>query len=216
MGTRNAGRLAWALWALAVTLAALQVLVMSASGVPQESERLGSVGGVFLRVLYVLTVVLMATLGALIASRHRRNAIGWLCCAWAVLFAAEMFASEYATSTMLASPGALLPGAAWFAWLAQLLNIHIVLIVPVLLLFPDGHLPGRHWGLVLWLVAASAVVSEAFLALRPGPLGSCPWPWQPPRPPVGRSLWPLTAVRPRLRIRWGLLAWTPHSGCRTG
>jgi len=174
MGTRTAVRLAWALSGLSVTLAALQLLVMSASGLPQESERLGSVGGVFMRLLYVLTVVLLATIGALIASRHRCNAIGWLCCAWALLFAAEMFASEYATSTLLASPGALAPGATWFAWLAEMLNIHIVLIVPVLLLFPDGRLPGRRWGLVLWLVGASAVVSEAFLALKPGPLGSAP------------------------------------------
>ncbi len=174
MGTRTAIRFAWALWALAVTLAALQLLLMSTTGLPQESEGLGNVGGVILRLLYVLTVALLATIGALIASRHTSNPIGWLCCTWALLFAAEMFASEYATSTLLASPGRLVPGAAWAAWLAEILNIHIVLIVPVLLLFPDGHLPGRRWRLVLWLVAASAVVSELFLALRPGPLGSAP------------------------------------------
>jgi signal transduction histidine kinase len=174
MGTRAAVRLAWALWTLSITLAALQLFLMSTSGLPQESEELGSVGGVVMRLLYVLTVVLLATIGALIASRHRQNAIGWLCCAWAWLFAAEMFASEYATSTLFALPGVLVPGAAWFAWVAEMLNIHIVLIVPVLLLFPDGRLPGRHWRPVLWLVAASAVVSEAFLAFRPGPLGSAP------------------------------------------
>ena len=76
MGTRTAVRLAWALWALAVTLAALQLLVMSTSGLPQESERLGSVGGVLMRLLYVLTVVLLATIGALIASRHAQR--DWL------------------------------------------------------------------------------------------------------------------------------------------
>src|SRR5205814_457550 len=91
--------------------------------------------GILLRVLYVLTVVLLATMGALIASRHTDNVIGWLCCAWGLIFAAEMFASEYASAMGLVSPGSLLPGAAWFAWVAQMLNIHIVLIVPVLLLF---------------------------------------------------------------------------------
>ena len=80
MGSRNAVRLAWALWALAVTLAALQLVVMSTSGLPEESDELGGVGGVVIRLLYVLTVVL-ATIGALIASRHPHNAIGWLCCA---------------------------------------------------------------------------------------------------------------------------------------
>jgi signal transduction histidine kinase len=174
VGTRTASGLAWSLWALAVSLAAVQLLVMAMSGLPQESERLGSAGGVFLRILYVLTVVLLATMGALIASRHKGNLIGWLCCAWGFIFAAEMFASEYASAMWLASPGSLLPGAAWFAWVAQMLNIHIVLIVPVLLLFPDGRLPGRRWGLVLWLVGASAVVSEALTAIRPGPLSSAP------------------------------------------
>ena len=174
MGARAATRLAWTLWALAVSLAALQVLVMSVSGLPQESERLGSETSVGLRLLYVLTVVLLSTIGALIASRHQRNAIGWLCCIWGLLFAAEMFASEYATASIFAAPGALVPGAAWSAWLAEMLNIHIVLLVPVLLLFPDGRLPGRRWGLVLWLVAASAAIAEVFLAVRPGPLGSAP------------------------------------------
>jgi signal transduction histidine kinase len=174
MGTRAASGVAWSIWALAVSLAALQLLVIAMNGLPQESERLGDTGGVLLRVLYVLTVVLLATMGVLIASRHQGNAIGWLCCAWGLIFAAEMFASEYATAMGLASPGYLLPGAAWFAWVAQMLNIHIVLIVPVLLLFPDGRLPGRRWGLVVWLVVTSAVVSEALLAIRPGPLSSAP------------------------------------------
>jgi signal transduction histidine kinase len=174
MGNRAATRFAWSLWALAVTLAALHLVVMSLGGLPQESESLGSAGGIILRVLYVLTVALLATMGALIASRQAGNVIGWLCCVWGLLFALEMFASEYASSTALASSGSVSPGAVWMAWLAQMLNIHIVLIVPVLLLFPDGHLPARRWGFVLWLVAGCAGLSEAFLAIRPGPLGSAP------------------------------------------
>jgi two-component system NarL family sensor kinase len=44
----------------------------------------------------------------------------------------------------------------------------------VLLLFPDGQLPGRRWGLVLSLVAVSSATSEAVLAIKPGPLSSAP------------------------------------------
>ena len=105
MGTRAATRFAWSLWALAVTLAALHLVVMGLGGLPQESESLGSAGGIILRVLYVLTVVLLATIGAVIVSRQAGNVIGWLCCVWGLLFALEMFASEYASSTALAPPG---------------------------------------------------------------------------------------------------------------
>src|SRR5438270_5140334 len=90
VGGRAPSRVAWSLWAVAVSLAALQLLVMATRGLPQESERLGDAGGILLRVLYVLTVVLLSTMGALIASRHRRNVIGWLCCAWGLIFAAEV------------------------------------------------------------------------------------------------------------------------------
>src|SRR5438067_10955710 len=53
VGIRGASGVAWSLWALAVSLAALQLLVMAVSGLPQESERLGSAGGILLRILYV-------------------------------------------------------------------------------------------------------------------------------------------------------------------
>lgn len=172
MGARAAARLAWSLCALALVLVTLQLLLMGLAGLPPESEQLGSVGGVGLHVLYGLTVALLATMGALIASRQASNVLGWLCCTWGLLFALELFAAEYAGSTVLAPPGSLVPGAIWIAWLAEILNIHIALIVPVLLLFPDGHLPGRDWVLVLWLVGVSAAVSEVLLAVKPGPLGS--------------------------------------------
>src|SRR5215216_399438 len=110
MASRTTVRLAWSLWALDVVLAALHLLLVSLGGLPQESERLGAVGGVFLRVVYSLTVVLLVTMGALIGARHPRNLIGWLCCAWGLVFGLEMFASEYATSTALAPPGLLVAG----------------------------------------------------------------------------------------------------------
>ncbi|HJX20273.1 MAG TPA: hypothetical protein VJ454_04730, partial [Steroidobacteraceae bacterium] len=97
MGNRAATRFAWSLWALAVTLAALHLVVIGLGGLPQESESLGSAGGITLRVLYVLTVALLATMGAVIVSRQAGNLIGWLCCIWGLLFALEMFASEYAS-----------------------------------------------------------------------------------------------------------------------
>ena len=168
---RTAARLAWSLWLLALVLAASHLVLVSVGGLPQESEVLG-LGGVFLPTLYSVTVVLLATMGALIASRRPNNAIGWLCCAWGVAFGLEMVGSEYASSTALVVMGSPPLGAVWVAWLSEMLNVHIVLIVPVLLLFPDGRVPGRAWRPVLWLAGACAALAEIFLAIKPGPLAS--------------------------------------------
>src|SRR5712691_11325753 len=143
VSARFDARLAWSFWTLAVILVVLFLLLLGIGGQPADSPDLEGVGGVLLRVIYPLTVVLLATLGALIATRHPQNWIGWLCCAWGLLFALELFAAAYATASVLATPGSLPPGGVWMAWLATMLNVHIALIVPVLLLFPDGHLAGR-------------------------------------------------------------------------
>ena len=71
-------------------------------------------------------------------------------------FAAEMFASEYASSTRLSSPGALCRALHGSPGWPQMLNIHIVLLVPVLLFFPDDASLVAAGSLVLWLVGASA------------------------------------------------------------
>ena len=74
MSRRAASQIAWALWGLALVLAAVGLFFgILAFGTPLPEGR-----GPFLVSIVVLDtlVVLYATLGALIASRHERNLIG--------------------------------------------------------------------------------------------------------------------------------------------
>lgn len=45
-----------------------------------------------------------------------------------------------------------------------------LLVFPVLLLVPDGRLPGRRWRPVAWLAADGVVLSMLAMVLRPGPI----------------------------------------------
>ena len=45
-----------------------------------------------------------------------------------------------------------------------------LLVFPVLLLVPDGRLPGRRWRLVAWLAVGAVALSMVAVVLRPGPI----------------------------------------------
>src|SRR5207237_6500205 len=74
----------------------------------------------------------------------------------------------------LAQPGSPPSGAAWVAWIGNLLAVWIAVIVPIILFFPDGKLPGRRWAVVLWAQAGTLLLALLGLGLRPGPLSTAP------------------------------------------
>ena len=89
-----------------------------------------------------------ATIGALIGSRHPRNAVGWISCAAALAMALSIFTGEWAFYALYAEPGSL-PGGVTMAWLTEWIWIPAMLVVNTLLLvFPDGRLPSRRWRVV--------------------------------------------------------------------
>lgn len=99
-----------------------------------------------------------ATVGALLAWKRPSNPIGWLLSAIGVSFAAAaiglLFAYSPATLTL----------ADWLGWIWL---FGLLLIVPVLLLFPTGQLPSRRWRPVLWAVAAGLAAWVAGNAFAP-------------------------------------------------
>lgn len=160
MSARTASRFAWSMWALAVTLTAvsllLLVLIRSHPGTHIFDWWIGNA-----------TVVIDTTVGAIVASRRPENPVGWLLCLSGVAVSTSSFASEYAIYALLAEPGSLPAGEA-LAWIAAwMLPIMIGLQASYILLFPTGRLPGRRWRWLAWLILAFVVVGVITSALSP-------------------------------------------------
>ena len=119
-----------------------------------------------------LLFVSFATVGALVASRWPKNAIGWIFCWLGLSFSLGSASEEYALYALVTEAGSL-PGAKGLVWLTAWFGGPIVfaLFALVFLLFPDGRLPSRRWRLAIWLELVAVVCLVAF-AFEPGPLGN--------------------------------------------
>ena len=116
----------------------------------------------------LLAILSFATVGALVASRRPKNAIGWILCVVGLTMGASFFAQGYADYVLIEQPGSL-PGGELAVWsLSWAGNILIAAPTFLLLLFPDGWLPSRRWRPVAWLAAGATVVSVVGAAFRPG------------------------------------------------
>jgi hypothetical protein len=172
MGGR-ASRIAWSLWGIALGFAAVGLLF----GIRSFSAPLPVGREPFLASIVVqdVLVVLYGVLGALIASRQSRNAIGWIFCFVAVSLGVIAFGSGYADYALYAR-GAPLPGAVLAGWVAGWLFIPSVYISTCYLffLFPDGRLASPRWRPVIWTATVVAAVATLATALEPGRLFSFP------------------------------------------
>jgi hypothetical protein len=147
----RARRLAWSLFGVFVGLAvATPVLVVVRHG--NASDALVAIGIGF------------ALVGALVASRHPANAVGWLLLVAAVALGLDTFMSVYIKASL---PGTALAG--WFSsWL-----LFVWLYVPALfltLVFPTGRLLSRRWRPVVWLGVSAVAADIVGTAFAPGML----------------------------------------------
>ena len=100
--------------------------------------------------------------GVIVVLRQRRNPIGWLFVAGALVGALHAASGEYALRGLVSAPG--LPGLQWAAWLSQWV---INLVFPagaflfILMLFPSGRLLSPRWR----MLAIAAVVFTAAIVL---------------------------------------------------
>jgi hypothetical protein len=170
-GARAATLVNWSLATLSVALLVAQFVLFMlarAADVPESwdvnfSLAVQVAGGVFL---------VFPLVGALIASRHPGNPIGWVLLADGFLW---MLSStmDYYTVYGVASPGSvpypmMVAGINNWLWLpaAGLLGTF------VFLLFPDGRLPSTRWRPVAWLSGAVIALGSVGVALSPGRLAS--------------------------------------------
>jgi hypothetical protein len=162
--TRGAAWLAWSVCALSLTLTALSLLILSLNLSHPNTPIFGSwLDG-------TLSALSYAPVGALIASRHPANPVGWLLCLYGLVISLSGFSAQYATYALLARPDSL-PGGEVMAWITSwILPIINGLTVFYILLFPTGRLPGRRWRWLAWLTVAFVVVGVILAAFSPGAL----------------------------------------------
>jgi hypothetical protein len=166
---RVAFLLAWSLAGLCVAMfvASVPLLVLARSAhIPSSWEANLTVGNLLGGALFLI----FPLVGALIASRRPRNAIGWILLAEGLLW---MFLgmTDYYGLYGVARPGSVpfpvgVAGINNFMWVPAvgLLGTY------VLLLFPDGMLPSARWRPLAWLSGAVILWVSVGTALAPGPL----------------------------------------------
>jgi hypothetical protein len=167
-------RLAWAMTALTGLLAAGTI----AFGIADDGIRLpASEGGTVSaagEVMFGVMVSAFASLGALLASRRPRNAIGWLLCVASLALAVSGLARGWYVHAFYGGGGVAPPaGVLWTANWIWVFGF-IPLITALLLLFPDGRLPSPRWWPAGALVGAALLLQFAGYAFAPGPLEDYP------------------------------------------
>jgi hypothetical protein len=173
--TRAAAWLAWSLVALslALLLGGIALSRAASSTVPDlpfggETDD-GSV------IANLVTLLPFSVVGAIIASRQPRNAIGWLFCSVGVTIGLNSFAGDYAEFWLASGfgPDSLGETAAWLSSWLWFLLVYVPMSF-LLLLFPDGRLPSRRWRPVAWGVALGTAGGVVGYALKAGPLVDFP------------------------------------------
>lgn len=160
--SRRAVRLAWAAASLAwaVTVATWALLGWNLS----HLGRAALAGPI-----EAAAPVTVGVVGALLASRLPRNAVGWLMLSIALCTAVGGAGTQYVLHAAAADPGSL-PAVRWVGWLANWAASPVYpagLLPLLLLLFPDGRYPSRRWRPVGGLTIAAAAAFTAVTALSP-------------------------------------------------
>jgi hypothetical protein len=168
---RAAAWLAWSLVGLTLALSVATIplwLLTRGADLPSSWGADVGVGGLVGRALFLA----FPLVGALIASKRPKNAVGWLCLAVGLLWALIGVLDYYAYY------GAATPGSVPFP--VAMAAISDWIVVPamgllgtyVLLLFPDGRLPSRRWRPLAWLSGAVILLLSLTVMLAPGRLGN--------------------------------------------
>ncbi|MGI8615632.1 MAG: sensor histidine kinase [Actinomycetota bacterium] len=153
-------RLAWGSFVIDIALLVWS-FVLATGAASGEKDFVVIYGGIGLVLGY-------GGVGALMASRRPGNAIGWLFCATATVFALSAFADEFVTRGLVTGSMAFVIPLAWLqSWLFVLALESIPL---VLVLFPDGRPPSRRWRLLVWAIAGLTLLAVLGFVLSPNGL----------------------------------------------
>lgn len=163
MTDRAVSRLAWVAFAL---IAALFVVGLAFSSLnwsawsATTATDWGLTGGVLGADLFAIAMFSFAVVGGLIASRHPRNAIGWILLAIGFVWQIDSVSNNYQTYGLTTNPGGV-PRPDVSLALSQWLWVPGVGLIGtfLVLLFPNGHLPSRRWRPLAWLSGIAMVLA---------------------------------------------------------
>ena len=165
--------LAWLLAALSLAMyAAAFVFAFLALGVadPVKPVSIGDIGGL----LIYLPLLAFPIVGALIASKRPRNAIGWICLVSGMFWMAFAL-GDGSNAYELASAGAVTSSVTLDALTQAIWVVPVGLLgVYTLLLFPDGRLPSRRWRPFAWFAGATMALIQITFVFTPGHLEGHP------------------------------------------
>ncbi len=156
--------LAWGLWCLTLCLAVATTIVWSITDRPPDAEQADGVGAI----LAVIAFQALSAVGALIVTKRRGNAIGWLLLAGPILVWIGNAADAWAYFAVEHRLGGAAPVLACAApsWM---IGVALVAIFGFLL-FPDGRLLSRRWRHVVRLAAVLLGIAAVAMVLTPGEL----------------------------------------------
>jgi hypothetical protein len=160
---------AWGLCGLTGLLAATRLVLTIVD--PGAADPSGFGGSVPMAAFELSAFTALAAIGALVASRQPRNAVGWFICAAPLLLAAGTLVERaYSSALEGGSPAQLALWLANWTWVPAL--VPVLTLVP--LLFPTGRPPTPRWRWVMWLAAGGGVAVLIGFAFAPGPLENYP------------------------------------------
>src|ERR687896_877727 len=164
IGRHTAAWLAWSLAGLCVVMFVASIVLNVLTHPSQEVTGAGDTLG---ELLIYGAFLAFPIVGALIASRHPRNPVGWICLAvglfWTLTFLEDSisgFGPDAVTMDALTQ-------ADWVPPIG-LLGIYLIL------LFPDGKLPSRRWRPLAWFSGVVMVLASLGITFAPGPLEGHP------------------------------------------
>jgi signal transduction histidine kinase len=150
-------RLAWSLFAATLVLLAAQTYFVVSSHTPLQTRDLG------LNSFPIITLGsgLGALVGAIVASRHPSNRVGWLFCVGQLGTAVGLAADGFGTAVQYhgqAAPGWMLEPAVVLSYCMGAIWA-LTFVSAIFLVVPDGRLMSRRWRPVAWALPVPVVVS---------------------------------------------------------
>jgi hypothetical protein len=175
MSARAAARFSWSLVTLSVALLLGGIALSRTTRATVPGLAYGGEAELDSAILSLATVLTFSVVGAVVASRHPRNTIGWIFCTMGLVVGLNTLAGGYAEYCLASGSGPRSLGetAAWFSswsWIP-------LVFVPtsfLLLLFPDGRPPSPRWRPVAWCAGLGISGFVVGYALEAGPLEDFP------------------------------------------